>query len=416
MKVMAHTSTPSTTFVHTQASKLNEFWPTRFNVLACIGLTWLGCSPDPKSTAPSSGPDVDHSDHDHSEHADIDHGSHSDDHHDGHSDDEHGGHGGGHTDTGGHHGGMGGDPPPPKEEALPDKLSEAGLYSDIISKTIDDDMLHYVPQFQLWSDAADKERWAYIPEGRQIDTADMNNWSVPVGSRFFKEFSIDGKRIETRLIERVGEGPRDFAFVSYLWNADQTEATKVGPEGLPRALGTSHDVPSKLDCLRCHGTHPLGGGRPSRMLGFSAIQLSHAETPVTVSDLADRLSHPIDAPYVVPGDPTAQAALGYLHANCGNCHNDESDRVPQVDLSLWLNVEDTTVEATSAWKTAVSQGNALFNDQHVIARIAPGNAEESAIIYRMSQRGNTAQMPPVATKEPDATGIAVVTEWIRSLP
>jgi hypothetical protein len=34
----------------------------------------------------------------------------------------------------------------------------------------------------------------------------------------------------------------------------------------------------------------------------------------------------------------------------------------------------------------------------------------------MSQRNNTAQMPPLATKVADETGIDAVTEWIRSLP
>ncbi|MGB0641408.1 MAG: hypothetical protein ACPGTU_18890, partial [Myxococcota bacterium] len=106
----------------------------------------------------------------------------------------------------------------------------------------------------------------------------------------------------------------------------------------------------------------------------------------------------------------------YLHANCGNCHNDGPDRIPQVNLSFWLNVEDMTVEDTDAWKTAVSQENVLFNDQHVIGRIAPGNPEESAVIYRMSQRGNPAQMPPLASENKDETGVAAVTDWIRSLP
>ena len=325
-------------------------------------------------------------------------------------------HGGTDTAHGDDHSGGHGDAPPPKEEALPDKLSETGLYADIISKTVAASQIHYTPQFQLWSDGADKERWATIPEGSVVNTADMNDWSVPVGSRFFKEFSVEGRRIETRMIERVGTGPRDFAFVSYLWNSDETEATKVGPEGLQNALGTSHDVPSKLGCLRCHGTHPLGGGRSSRMLGFSAIQLSHDGTDSNLNDISDRLSHPSDGLFTVPGDSTAQAALGYLHANCGNCHNDGPDRIPQVNLSFWLNVEDMTVEDTDAWKTAVSQENVLFNDQHVIGRIAPGNPEESAVIYRMSQRGNPAQMPPLASENKDETGVAAVTDWIRSLP
>jgi hypothetical protein len=391
----------------TQVFELTASLPVRFALIAILSMTGWGCSSDSKTAA---APSHEHSEHD--PHADMDHGESDEDH------EEHESHGSEHSDTGSDHGPMemGGDPPPPNEDALPDTLSETGLYSDIASKTIASEMLQYVPQFQLWSDGADKARWAYIPDTKQVDTDNMNDWSVPVGSRFFKEFSLDGRRIETRLIERVGEGPRDFAFVSYLWNDEETEATKVGPQGLVMALGTNHDVPSKLQCLRCHGTHPLGGGRPSRMLGFSAIQLSHDDAGLALSDLARRMTTPLETPYTVPGDPKTQAALGYLHANCGNCHNGERDRIPQVDLSFWLNVEHTRVEETDAWNTAVSQANTIFNDQHVIGRIVPGNAEESAVIYRMSQRNNTAQMPPLATKMADETGIDAVTEWIRSLP
>ena len=68
---------------------------------------------------------------------------------------------------------------------------------------------------------------------------------------------------------------------------------------------------------------------------------------------AERLSEaPALAP-TIPGDAVAQAALGYLHANCGNCHNASEDRVPQVDLNLWLDVGVTSVEETGAWLTAV---------------------------------------------------------------
>jgi hypothetical protein len=391
--------------VNTRVSEQLNSLMIRLVVLACLGIVSFGCS----SKSDSAGAD----DQEH-----LDHDGHEEDDED--DEEEHGSeHVGSDTAYGDDDDDMDmdmEDTPPPKEEALPDKLSETGLYTDILNKTVAPAQIHYTPQFQLWSDGADKDRWAYIPDGKVVNTTDMNNWSVPVGSRFFKEFSVDGRRIETRLIERVGSGPRDFAFVSYLWNEDETEATKVSPEGLQNASGTNHDVPSKLGCLRCHGTHPLGGGRASRMLGFSAIQLSHDDTDTSIGDITDKLSHPPEESFTVPGDSTAQAALGYLHANCGNCHNDGPDRIPQVNLSFWLNVEDTTVEETEAWETAVSQANAIFNDQHVIGRIAPGNPEESAVIYRMSQRGNTAQMPPLATETTDETGVSAVTDWIRSLP
>ena len=113
------------------------------------------------------------------------------------------------------------------EDALPEKLSETPLYADIGAKTVHPALRHYTPEYQLWSDGADKERWVYVPECSSVDTSDMDNWDVPVGTRFFKEFSLDGKRIETRIISRISDGPRDFAYASYLWNASETEATRV---------------------------------------------------------------------------------------------------------------------------------------------------------------------------------------------
>lgn len=317
-----------------------------------------------------------------------------------------------------HEEGEHGEGPPPLESHLPTLLSETGLYADIASKEIHSAIQGFKPQYPLWSDGADKERWVYIPECEVIDSADMDNWSLPVGSRLFKEFSLDGARIETRIIERLGEGSRDFAYASYLWNEDESEATLVGEDGILAAKGTSHDIPSKQACLRCHGSYSLGGGRPSRALGFSALQLSHADSSLTLQALvaADKLSVAPTDELTVPGDPVTQAALGSLHANCGNCHNSSVDGVPQVDLDLWLAPNLSSPEESGAWITAVDQPNLIFNDQHVSGRIISGNPDESAVIYRMSQRGNNAQMPPLATHIVDAEGLAAVRAWIESLP
>jgi len=303
------------------------------------------------------------------------------------------------------------------EDGVFDLLSETGLYADISDKSINSFVIPFEPKFQLWSDGADKQRWIYIPECDTIDTSDGNNWAFPVGTRMFKEFSVDGMRVETRLITRTGTGPRDFIYTSYLWNDDETDATRVDSAGLQDARGTAHDIPSVEQCLRCHGSYAYGGGRPSRALGFSAIQLHGASDHTTLAELDTMgvFSHPVKITHDVPGDQTTQAALGYLHANCGNCHNSTTDGVPHVDLDLWLDVEATTVEQTAAWTSAVGQPNTLFNDQHVAGRIVPGEPNTSAILYRMSQRGNNAQMPPIATHTVDDNGISIITDWIESL-
>lgn len=298
----------------------------------------------------------------------------------------------------------------------PELLSETGLYKDIAGKELASIARPFAPQFRLWSDAADKERWVYLPECGPIDTSDMNDWALPVGTRLWKQFSVDGARIETRLIERTGEGAHDFIFAAYLWNEAETEAQRV-PDGQPNAKGTTHDVPNEDACFRCHGSHEKGGGRPSRALGLSAIQLSHDGDGLTLSELIDEgaLSAPPTESFTAPGSDVERTALGYLHANCGHCHNDTPDGVPQIDMNLWLDVEQTSVETTSAYLTAVGQPNAIFNDQHVTARIEPGDPEKSAVFYRMNERGNNAQMPPVGTEVTDAAGIAAVETWIEGM-
>ena len=105
---------------------------------------------------------------------------------------------------------------PTRESALPQFLSQTPLYKDIISKEIDPAVLYFSPRYQLWSDDADKSRWVYIPECAKIDSSNMDDWQFPVGTRFFKEFSVDGRRVETRMVSRIGEGHRDFAYVSAL--------------------------------------------------------------------------------------------------------------------------------------------------------------------------------------------------------
>ena len=307
---------------------------------------------------------------------------------------------------------------PKREEALPQFLSQTPLYSDIFNKDIHPAVHFFTPSYQLWSDAADKQRWVYLPECAVIDTSDMNDWQFPVGTRFFKEFSIAGQRIETRVVSRIGTGPRDFAFASYLWNLEQTDAEKVGPEGIKGAHGTEHDIPSHAECLRCHGTYALGGGRPSRGLGFSAIQLNHNGEGLTLSQLTENelLSHPPIREIVIPGDTQTQEALGYLHANCGSCHNDSKDGLPQFDMNLWLDVEDATLEETGVWQTSIAQDTQIFKDQHVEGRIVNGQPLKSAILYRMSQRGNIAQMPPIASKAVDQDGVNLIKSWIETLP
>jgi len=294
-------------------------------------------------------------------------------------------------------------------------LSHTGLYANILARTLAPDVLRFEPAFALWSDGAEKQRFLKLPKGTQIDTSDMDHWRFPVGTRIFKEFALNGVLLETRLIERTGNSGQssDYSLSSFVWLANQCDAVETFV-GATSVLGTSHDVPSSRECSSCHA------GEPGRVLGFSAIQLSKPGLPPTLLSVSRSgwLTNPPPSgvDYPVPGDPVARAALGYLHANCGHCHNPQVWPPNVLSQDLRLNVADRTPESTTIWQTTVGQPTQWFHASGIIDRIAAGDPDASAIAYRIAYRIGYPQMPPVATKVVDAAGVAAIRAWIASIP
>lgn len=278
----------------------------------------------------------------------------------------------------------------------------------------------YTPQYLLWSDAAEKERFVLLPEAAQIDTTNPDAWVYPMGTILWKTFSLGGVRLETRMLERTGSGLGSSAWTmrAFAWNAAQDAVTEV-TGGMANVLGTEHDIPTQGECARCHDGNTLDVA-----LGFSAIQLNHAGTPLSLQTLIDegRLTAPVTtASAVIPGDAPTRAALGYLHANCGHCHGGAAAPGGQ---RLWVNVGLATVADTDTWITAVDHaaGWVASAPPAVTARIEPGVSTTSALLRRMQLRGSPTtttdygnQMPPLGTELVDTAGVETVRAWIDSL-
>ncbi len=98
-------------------------------------------------------------------------------------------------------GGPGAPTPIPSPPA--DLLSATGLYTDVAAKRVDSRNRVYSPQYALWSDGGIKRRWLFLPAGTRIDTPNMDRWVFPVGTKIWKEFAYEGRRVETRLLEKV---------------------------------------------------------------------------------------------------------------------------------------------------------------------------------------------------------------------
>lgn len=290
----------------------------------------------------------------------------------------------------------------------PEKLSQTGLYLDITSKSLGTGVMPYDVRYALWSDGADKTRYLQLPSGTQIDTQSMDLWVFPIGTKAWKEFRKNGKLIETRYLEKRATGATGWLEVAYVWNDEATEAY-AAPAGVQNAKGTNHDVPSQEDCRQCHD------GESDVLIGVGAIQLSKEAGGGFLSTLkaGGWLSHPPAAEFPVPGDGVVEDALGYLHANCGHCHNNTHFLATKRALRLKLLSTDTTPESTPTYVTTI---NAKMN--HILEgtslAVVPGDASKSQLYLRMNKR-DLESMPPLGTEEVDSIAMTTIFSWIAGL-
>ncbi len=314
---------------------------------------------------------------------------------------------------------------------LPARLSGTGLFQDGDPSRITPALLSFSPQYPLWSDGAAKARWVFIPPGRRIDARDTDAWGFPVGTKFWKEFSFQGRRVETRFLWRASAST--WVFASYAWREDQSDADLVPEAGKPGAAelapGKWHDIPGVADCRACH----VNGGPP--VLGFNALQLSpdrdpnapHAEllrpgmANLATLDAKGLLDPPrpdlVARPPRIPAKkPLTRAALGYFTTNCGTCHrtSGEGTALGAVDLAFNHRAAAKSEVEEPGWVTTVDRvaKYALPGQAGATRRVIPGDPQRSALLYRMASRRPASQMPPLGSVVVDEEALALLRRWI----
>jgi hypothetical protein len=182
-------------------------------------------------------------------------------------------------------------------------------------------------------------------------------------------------------------------------------------------------VPSKQLCRTCHENN-----KPARVIGFSAIQLDFDGASGEI-DLADAitngwLSAPPTAPSSGPYFPFPVAdtsyeypALGYMHANCGHCHNPNSSVVANTGVTLRLTVGSlTSLATTSPYMTAVEKTtlNTVNNHDYIVKK---GMPNMSVLIDRFEAVSMpNLHMPAAGTEDLDTTGQTILRDWITNIP
>lgn len=254
-------------------------------------------------------------------------------------------------------------------------------------------------RYPLWSNGADKERMIQLPEGESIDVSDPDEWRYPVGTRLWKTFSMDGERVETRLLERAEDG---WVPGVYLWEGDDAYLSDGTRQELVLSGGT-YTVPSLESCAFCHEATP-GEEWP---IGPEPFQLGEDG----LAAFAPLLSEPVVEVPEVAGETDADtiALRGALHGNCAFCHNPDGlvAAISEVDIDLSYGAESTGLvgERVNYYHDLTPYGPA--SEYLVVA----GDPDQSVLLEILE---NT-DMPPVGVWREDTELTDALRRWILGL-
>lgn len=312
-------------------------------------------------------------------------------------------------------------------------LSAYGLFADGAAQAPSAGVVPYDLQVPLFTDYAEKYRFVYVPEGQQATYDETEVFNFPVGSVLVKTFAYpadlrqpdkDLKLIETRLLIHQETGWNAWA---YVWNEDQTDATlKVAGKVLPlefvdlagEAQSINYVVPNKNQCKGCHSydraVTPIGP--KARNLNKDFHYAAAAENQIMHWSAAGILTGAPaeDQLPVVPAIDDVMAPIGdraraYLDINCAHCHRAEG---PGSTSGLFLTYGEDTPVTWGYEKRPVAAGRGSGGFTY---DIAPGNAAESILLYRMQSTDPGVMMPEVGRTMAHDEGLALIRDWINQL-
>lgn len=297
---------------------------------------------------------------------------------------------------------------------VPDLLSETGCLNTASAGAPPLlDLIPYGVNAAFWSDGAHKERWLGLPDGEVINVPDSGDWDLPIGTVIVKHFRIGDRLVETRLFMRHPDG--GWAGYTYQWNDAQTDATRVRGGLVASAGGQPWVYPSEDDCMFCHNEaagFSLGLETAQQNGDHEYPQTGRTRNQITTLNAIHVLSPPVaDGAPVYPdpfdeAQPLESRARSYLHTNCSFCHRPGGPTPAHMDLRY-----DMALAATGACDVTPTLGDLGIPDARIIA---PGEPDRSELLARMSRRDFNG-MPPIASLQPDAEGVALIRTWIESL-
>ncbi|HID81622.1 MAG TPA: hypothetical protein EYH06_10120 [Chromatiales bacterium] len=294
---------------------------------------------------------------------------------------------------------------------IPDKLSATGCFAVNDPAQAVDALIPYDLNAPLWSDAAEKRRWIALPDAAKIQIDADGDWLFPVGTVLVKEFSLNGKRIETRFLEHRSAG---WSGYTYQWTDDQSDALLLDSGKTEIVAGQNWSFPSPGQCLECHTAAAKRAlGPETGQLNRSFIYPSSgvdADQIKTMTHIGLLENPPAVAEVMVSPDdtnaPVDLRAKAYLHSNCSHCHRPGGTAGGEIDFRYQTPLEDMKV-----CDVAPSVGNLGITGAKLLA---PSDPARSIIAERV-KRLDGSRMPPLGSLVVDTEAATLIDDWIKSI-
>ncbi len=319
-------------------------------------------------------------------------------------------------------------------------LSDYRLFADASDPTTNSNGgFPYDLTTPLFSDYTNKYRFIFLPPGTQAQYAETGPLTFPLGTIITKTFTIPANAaqpgvnenvIETRLLIRREDG---WERLPYIWEKDMSNAylalgggremvTFVDLEG--ETVTTSYGVPNANQCSSCHGNKgqdlPVGPKASllnkaytyAQQLGLNG-SMNQLDAMASLGLLAGSPGSAAAPKTPVWNDPTTGSlearAKAYLDVNCAHCHGG-GGRAFGTGLLLneFLPVDRTYGLCKSPVAAGRGSGGLSYD-------IAPGDPDNSILVYRMASNDPAIRMPELGRSTVHKEGLALVREWISSL-
>jgi len=316
-------------------------------------------------------------------------------------------------------------------EPYPEKLSDWHLFTASAPLAPNRGVIPYDLNTPLFSDYASKYRFVWMPTGTSATYKEDGGFEFPVGTILAKSFAfpVDGdptrvRLIETRLLVHTKEG---WIGLPYIWNDSQTEAhLDLAPDPVPirytDVSGKHHEftyfIPNANGCKQCHENNhamlPIGpkarnlnkdfayADGPSNQLAYwsRAGYLQGAPAPARAPSIAkwnDANSGSLDA-----------RARAYLDNNCAHCHQ-PGGTAGYTGVDLRVTADLSTFGICKSPNSSGRVGNLSYD-------LVPSHPEQSILLARMQSVRPKEMMPQIGRSVVHEEGVALIAEWIASLP